>query len=45
MEDMAPIKLILMQNTIQKYKKSNKITKVYDLKGSMIHREVVKDEN
>jgi len=45
MEDLAPIKLILMQNTIQKYKKNNKISKVYDLKGSMIHREVIKNEN
>jgi hypothetical protein len=45
MEDMAPIKLILMQNTITKYKKPNKIVKVYDLKGSIIHREITKDEN
>lgn len=41
MEGLDPIKLILMQNTIQKYADENKIVKVYDLKGSMVHREVV----
>lgn len=45
MEGLDPIKLILMQNTIQKYEEDGKIIKVYDLKGSMVHREVVFGEN
>jgi len=45
MEGLDPIKLILMQNTIQKYEEDSKIIKVYDLKGSMVHREVVLGEN
>ena len=45
MEGLAPIKLIVMQNTIQKYEEDGKIIKVYDLKGSMVHREVVFGEN
>lgn len=45
MEGLDPIKLILMQNTIQKYAEDSKIIKVYDLKGSMVHREVVLGEN
>lgn len=45
MEGLAPIKLIVMQNTIQKYEEDGKIIKVYDLKGSMVHREVVLGEN
>jgi hypothetical protein len=45
MEGLDPIKLILMQNTIQKYEEDSKIIKVYDLKGSMVHREVVFGEN
>jgi len=45
MEGLDPIKLILMQNTIQNYEEDIKIIKVYDLKGSMVHREVVLGEN
>jgi len=45
MEGIVPVNLLLMANTIQKAQTSSLIQKVYDLKGSFIHRMVKKGEN
>lgn len=45
MEGVTPVNLLLMQNTIQTTGISNRIIKVYDLKGSWHNRIVSKDEN
>lgn len=45
MDGLTPVNLLIMANTIKNVGKSNKIVKVYDLKGSEINRLVVKGEN
>ena len=45
MDGMNPVNLLLMANTIKNLDKNNKITKVFDLKGSRINRLVTKGEN
>ena len=45
MENIAPVNLLLMANTIQKVDEKSKILKVYDLKGSWNNRLVQRGEN
>ena len=40
MEGIVPVNLLIMANTIQNWSQDNCISKVYDLKGSYIHRMV-----
>ena len=44
MEGITPVNLLIMANTIQISNTSNKIEKVYDLKGSYINRLVQPNE-
>ena len=45
MEDIVPVNLLLMANTIQIFDKTSTIPHIYDLKGSWTNRIVARGEN